>query len=1542
MSTNGNKLSRYSRNLWLTVGMAVILAILFAVYSRAEKEIDRANDLRHRSFLLADELRQSSDDLTRMARLYAVTGNPRYKDYYQQILDIRDGMEPRPLDYQNIYWDLVLANGMLPRPDSGQAAPLLELMRQAGFTREELQKLEQAKANSDALVISEREAMTLAESGGNDAETRRGVARMMLFDDNYHQTKAAIMKPISEFIVMMDRRTEDAVLAAENQAAIWRDVFIAFFLWLMFMLWRSYNILRTTLSTRIHDAAIASSINAIAIAGLDGKLSYVNQAYADLWRLQGTEGAIGRSPLEFLDKPEEGQAALEILRQQGHWRGELRARRDDGSTADLELSANLIKDSSGRPLSMMATFVDVSARRLAEQELQKSNALLDSLLTHMPVMMFLKRASDLRIEKFNRAAELLTGYSAQEMLGKSDRDMFPPEQAEFYIATDREALASHRMIDVPQEPVTTRSGETRLLHTRKIGVYDAAGEPTYLLGIAMDITERVWAEEVLREREASLRAILDNSPYMSWLKDCDGRYVMVNKAYAKYFGLENVAQVIGKTDLNFQKKELAEKYRDDDADVMATRLQKRFEDPSFDGKRIHYMETFKTPVIDENGNVLGTTGFARDITERKEIEEVQKRYKQVIEHTREGYLLMDEQGDLVEVNQAYADLTGYSVEELLHMHIQQLQGKGRTPDDVKTQMDMVMRHGSDQFELAHRHKDGHDIPIEISAIFMSETRQFAAFIRDISERKQSETVLKKHKQVIELSNDGFWIVDTTTGNITETNEAYARISGYTVDELVGMQVSQLEAREQADETHAHIEKIVTRGYDNFETRHRHRDGHVIDIDVSTVYIRETRQIAAFFRDITERKRVQRELQHNQDMLNAAQRLGQLGSWERNLVNGELRWSDEVYRILELDPNLFTPSHENFLSVVHPEDRDLVMSAYTRSLEDRQGYEIEHRLRMADGRIKWVNEYCISEFDASGKPLRSVGAVQDITRQKLLQERLREAAVAFETHEAIMITDANANIVRVNRAFSELTGYSAEEVLGKNPRILSSGRQNRTFYAAMWGELLEEGTWSGELWDRSKDGREYPKWLTITAVENELGETTGYVGIFADISARKKAEEEIRNLAFYDSLTSLPNRRLLLDRLHLATSVSARSNQYGAVLFLDLDRFKTINDTIGHDHGDLLLVEAAQRIRQCVRDMDTVARLGGDEFVMLVEEIGVEAQETSQKVALVAEKIRAALTVPYQILGNEYHSSASIGVCLYRGAEEPVEALLKHADLAMYQAKDAGRNTVRFFDPLMQQLVENHAALEADLRSAVSNRQLLLHYQIQVDNEHRPLGAEVLVRWIHPSRGMVMPGQFISIAEESSLILQIGDWVLDAACGQLAEWSKNEPMRDLQLAVNVSGQQFRMHDFVDRVEAVVHAHRIDPSRLKLELTESVVLGDIADVVKKMHALKAIGVKLAMDDFGTGYSSLSNLKQLPLDQLKIDQSFVRDIAIDPNDAVMVETIIDMARNFRLNVIAEGVENEAQLKFLKEHGCMAYQGYLFGKPVPLAEFEALLGKS
>jgi diguanylate cyclase (GGDEF)-like protein len=494
---------------------------------------------------------------------------------------------------------------------------------------------------------------------------------------------------------------------------------------------------------------------------------------------------------------------------------------------------------------------------------------------------------------------------------------------------------------------------------------------------------------------------------------------------------------------------------------------------------------------------------------------------------------------------------------------------------------------------------------------------------------------------------------------------------------------------------------------------------------------------------------------------------------------------------------------------------------------------------------------------------------------------------------------------------------------------------------MWEKLLKDKFWQGELMDRRKDGSLYPKWLTITAISGENGEIINYVASFVDISRYKEAEARIHALAFYDELTGLPNRRLLMDRLRHAMAVSGRYDSYGAILFIDLDNFKIVNDTCGHDVGDRLLVEVAQRLNDCVRDGDTISRLGGDEFIAMLEDLSISPQEAAAQARVVARKILEALNQPYTIAGRVHHSTPSIGATLFAGSEDSVDELLKQADIAMYQAKAAGRNTLSFFDPEMQAAVAARASLEADLRQGIEERQLVLHFQPQVTAGNTVVGAEALVRWQHPERGTISPAEFIPLAEETGLILPVGQWVLAEACACLARWMTVPTTRDLSLAVNVSARQFRQPDFVTEVRKAIDEAGIPPNRLKLELTESLVIDDIEDTITKMGALKALGVGFSMDDFGTGYSSLSYLTRLPLDQLKIDQSFVRKLPNSPNDAVVVQSIITLAKSLGITVIAEGVETEAQRLFLEQHGCPLFQGYLFSRPVPLPIFEESLNR-
>ena len=549
----------------------------------------------------------------------------------------------------------------------------------------------------------------------------------------------------------------------------------------------------------------------------------------------------------------------------------------------------------------------------------------------------------------------------------------------------------------------------------------------------------------------------------------------------------------------------------------------------------------------------------------------------------------------------------------------------------------------------------------------------------------------------------------------------------------------------------------------------------------------------------------------------------------------------------------------------------------------------------------------------------------------VDSQLRVAATAFESQQAMMVNDAKGEILKINQAFETVTGFTSEDVIGKSVMTIRTKRHDNAFYKGLLDILQQTGVWEGEIWHPRKNDEDYLSWATLTAVKGSNGRVTHYVGTHTDITERKAAETEIQQLAFYDPLTQLPNRRLLMDRLAHAVSNNDRHARKGALLFIDLDNFKTLNDTFGHDQGDLLLQQVAQRLTHCVREEDTVARLGGDEFVVMLEGLHEAPGEAADQARTVGEKILLALNKPYQVAGDDFVSTPSMGITLFAGHPDTVEELLKRADVAMYQAKAAGRNTFRFFDPAMQAAVMARVALEVELREAIQKNQFVLCYQRQVDTLGNPVGGEALVRWQHPKRGLLLPAEFITVAEEVGLIVPLGQWVLETACRQLVAWAGQAETASFVLAVNLSARQFRHPDFVAQVLKALDETGANPKQLHLEITESLLLDDLEDVTSKMMALKPRGVRFSLDDFGTGYSSLSYLKRLPLDQLKIDKSFVRDLCTDKTDVAIVTTIVTLAQSLGLSVVAEGVETEEQRCLLASLGCKHFQGYLFGRPGP-----------
>jgi diguanylate cyclase (GGDEF)-like protein/PAS domain S-box-containing protein len=805
----------------------------------------------------------------------------------------------------------------------------------------------------------------------------------------------------------------------------------------------------------------------------------------------------------------------------------------------------------------------------------------------------------------------------------------------------------------------------------------------------------------------------------------------------------------------------------------------------------------------------------------------------------------------------------------------------------------------------------------------------------------SETLYRTHlSHVIDSAMDAIITLDGSHC-VLVFNAAAEKMFGIKASRIIGTSIDQLIPVRLRQAHEAHLQRFAAADFTKriigllHEMIGLHSDGTEFPIEgsISKITVRGQQLFTIILRDIGERRKADDALHASEERYQSlveqaidgifvnnpqgvyvdANRAGcaMLGYTRQELLGRNLAEIIDPEEIARIGPELARLS-----------DHHVVVSEWHFHRKDGSVFPGEVRgRRLADGRLQTI--------------------VIDVSERNRIDADLRIAAIAFESQEALLVTDVHGTILRVNEAFVSTTGYEPHEVIGKNPRILKSGRHPPMFYAEMWRQIKTNGCWMGEVWEKRKNGEIYPKWLGISSVKNAAGAVTHYVGSFTDISKRKEAIETISQLAYYDTLTGLPNRALMMDRLAQALAGTARSGEHGAVLFVDLDHFKKVNDTLGHKEGDKMLQEAARRLRGALRQEDTVSRFGGDEFVVLLHGLGRQREHAAIFCRSVADKLLAALAEPYRLRDTEFSGSASIGVVLWRGSlKANVHDLLKRSDLAMYEAKRSGRNSIRFFDPLMQTAIEKRVSLERDLREAIRKNQFVLHFQAQVDGQNRVTGAEVLVRWQHPDRGLVFPDEFIGLAEETGMILPLGRWVLESACAQLSVWAARPETAQLSLAVNISGHQIHQPEFVDQVLQILECSGADPRRLKLELTETMLMRAIEDIIGKISTLSEKGLHFALDDFGTGYSSLSQLKRLPLKCLKIDRSFVMDILTNANDATIAKSIVGLAKNLGLSVIAEGVETKEQRDFLARIGCHMFQGYLFSQPLPMQDFERFLG--
>ncbi|MFO1379027.1 MAG: PAS domain S-box protein [Chitinivorax sp.] len=1080
---------------------------------------------------------------------------------------------------------------------------------------------------------------------------------------------------------------------------------------------------------------------------------------------------------------------------------------------------------------------------------------------------------------------------------------------------------------------TTLPFETTLFLMAFMAVMVLAG-----LTLCATLEEKQLAMEVLQDRRQQTQTVLDNLPTLFYIRDLNGRYLLGNRAFADLLGMQ-AHELVGLSAAQLFDRAEARRLDENDRAVAQTGRNIQFEEHFVAQGRSCVFLTNKFPLHDRTGKLIGICANGIDITSRKRAEAdlsaAEAKFRALVESSLAGIFIV-QNGIVMYANPELARLLGYSQQELIGRRLESLlwlDDRERLMHDLS---DLAHRQGETElFAFRLMHRAGYPIEVEMHSRRLIYDGQVAMFglILDIRERLRTERQLQLYAKVFENANDAICIVDGAD-RVVAVNEAFCRISGYQQAEVSGKAIGFIQQGFSEALLQTIRKQLLLCGHWQGEFVGRTRTGGEYPAWLSVSALRDSNgaivNSVAVISDITAVKRAEREKLYAESKFRALVELSLVGLY---IVQDG--------RIVYANPTLATMlgySQQQLVGmalqdITAADDVALVQAKQLLHLRgETHGCRYQYRARRRDGKLLDVEAHGrVFEYDGRAAV---IGLLMDVSENLARERQLKLAAKVFDNaSEGILITDADAQIIAVNPAFCKITGYPAVDALGKVSRMFKSGIDSSEFNSDMLMSLEVNGHWQGELTDRRAGGELYPAWLSISAVREESGSISNYVAVFSDITGRKEAEERLYFLANHDPLTLLPNRSLLHQNLGHALARANVSNQQLAVLFIDLDRFKTINDTLGHDAGDKLLQEVSARLRACARSSDTIARLGGDEFTVIMEGIGDATVITG-----VAERILAALAQPVLLQAREYYVTCSIGIATYPGDGADAQALLKNADVAMYRAKDLGKNNYQFFAKDMSAAAFEHLLMENSLRQALERSEFELHYQAQVELEqNRIIGLEALVRWNHPEHGLISPTRFIPLAEENGMIVPLGEWVLEQACCQARRWQQLgfPPVR---VAVNLSPRQFQPHSLVRAVRQALESSGLDPQWLELEITEGMIMRNAEEAIQIMSELKQMGVQLAIDDFGTGYSSLYNLKRFPIHNLKIDRSFVEGLPKDGDDAAIAEVIIAMAKKLGLRVIAEGVENSDQLAFLRDQGCDLVQGFMFSKPLPECEVEAL----
>lgn len=1088
---------------------------------------------------------------------------------------------------------------------------------------------------------------------------------------------------------------------------------------------------------------------------------------------------------------------------------------------------------------------------------------------------------------FNQAAEHLLGYKQEELISIHtpavfhDHDEILARAAELSLEFNQTIAPGFEVFvfkarlgvaDIHEWSYIRKDGSKVPVRLAVSAMRNEQGIIIGFIGIASDISERKNQEHAIFNATSQLEASLEAIPDLVWMKNMEGEFLRCNRSFERFLGSDK-PNVIGKTDYDFFDKESADFFRSHDKKSASQDFPLITEEwLTFNDGYYGLFEVTKTGIRDIAGKLIGTLGMAHDITERKNIELKLRRQREAM--------------------QALNDISSQTI----HTHYKQ---------QLKDALAVAAKYLGMEIGILSKIQDDR-CKIDVHSSL-------------------DESLYGDFELPFE---DSYCSLLFQTGDIRFVeqmkNSQYANLRCYSLmgfESFIGLPIL-------VDEQRYGLE---------FQSYRAHFNGFdKTEIDFLHLL---SRWVVSLIR----RHNLSEQIAKGKERLDLALDGASLGLWDLDVPTGKAffnaRWAEMLgYQLSEIEQTIDT-----FVKLLHPDEKDEVLAAIEAHFKgETADFSLEFRMRHQDGSWVWVYDHGrVMERNADGTPIRVLGTHMDISKRKATELLANSNAdLLRRTSNMAKVGGWELNLTTMSIYWSEGIKRIHEVADDYVPEITKAMNfytlESKPAISAAVKNAIENGTpWDIEL--ELITAKKNHKWVRAQgSAIYENGRVVRLVGAFQDITQQKAAEDAIKQLAFYDVLTQLPNRRLLIDRLERALLSSARSESYGALIFIDLDNFKNLNDTLGHDMGDALLKVVALRLQSCLRDCDTVARFGGDEFVVMLENLDATSLEAKSHVEMVGAKIIHALNQPYDIVPQGYFSTPSLGATIFIGKNDTVDEALKRADIAMYQAKSAGRNCLRFFDPEIQANVDTKASLVETLRYGIGNNQFVLHYQPQIDREGVLTGAEALVRWNHPLQGLISPLEFIPLAEEMGLILPLGKWVLDTGCKQLVSWAKSKDTEHLNLSINVSARQFHQPNFVAQVLDVLSVTKVNPQRLKLELTESMLVDDMDDVIAKMTLLQSAGIRFSLDDFGTGFSSLSYLKQLPLFQLKIDKSFVRDVLSDQNDAVIARTIVALASSLGLSVIAEGVEVEGQRDFLEEIGCYEYQGYLFSRPLSIEDFE------